>query len=77
MTEQELRQYYNLITDVWKFLRTHSDVKNGDEYWNTLINDADAITDRYGQARIAKDFVLSVISELERSSRGKCTLIRP
>ena len=68
-TDEELKAVYGIFTDVWKLYKKYADVQQEDEYWETLIAEADAIAKKYRNNRLCRDLVLAVISELERKSK--------
>ena len=39
MKEDELKQYYSVFTSAWKFFRKYSDVKDSDEYWESVVSE--------------------------------------
>lgn len=64
MTEDQLRQYYNMFTDVWRLFRKYQDIST-DEEWQQLIVDGKELIERY-QTSFCQKLVMEVFFELER-----------
>lgn len=48
MENDELKSYYALFTDCWKFFKKYAQEKNiNDNLWNCMINDAEKIRHKY------------------------------
>ena len=43
--------------------------QNKDEYWETLIAEADAIAKKHQNNKLCRDLILADISELDRKSK--------
>lgn len=68
MTNEELKQYYNIILDCWRFLHEYHDVKDTDQYWDEVVKRSQQIYDRY-KTDFAKKEVLLILGELENLGR--------
>ena len=66
---EELKRVYNLFTDVWRFYKKYSDVKDTDEYWEEAVDESSALSKKYGECKLAIALVLAVIDELERKAK--------
>ena len=48
MNEQLQREYYNVIIDIWKTLKSKTDgPDNNGEYWEKAVADFNAIAEKY------------------------------
>ena len=68
MTNEELKQHYNIILDCWRFLHEYHDVKDTDQYWDKVVKRSQQIYDRY-KTYFAKKEVLLILGELENLGR--------
>ena len=48
MTNEQLKTYYQLFTDLWKLVRTYHDAKSDDQ-WKTLTDRAEELVQQYGE----------------------------
>lgn len=69
MSSEELKRYYDMFTDSWRFFKKYSDVKDTDEYWKLVVNGSGAISKKYGECKIIINLVLAALTELERISK--------
>lgn len=67
--DEELKKVYGMFTDAWKFYKKYADVQQSDEYWESLIDEADAVAERHGSGRLIRDLIMAVMSEFERKSK--------
>ena len=66
---EELKRVYDIFTTVWRFFKKYADVKSTDEYWENVVNESGQIAKKYGNGRLCRDLLLSVLSELERKEK--------
>lgn len=52
---------YMLIVDAWRFWRTHSDVREDDEWWDKLIRDADDLWIRHNRSDASRKLITAVM----------------
>lgn len=71
MKENELKQYYSVFTSAWKFFRKYSDVKDSDEYWDSVVSESGEIARVYENGRLIRDLIMAALSELERIGKEK------
>ena len=61
--------YWTLYADVVNFHRKYAEVREDDEYWQQVVDEASALFKRYEnvpEKEFAKQFILTVLDELER-----------
>lgn len=67
-------RYFNIWKTVWDLHRKFDGTSvNDDNRWNSLLDEARALKQKYektSEADFAKDLVLSVCAEIERSSKN-------
>lgn len=63
MTQEKLKETYNLFTDVWKMYKRFSDARDDDEYFSQLSTAASEIDKKYN-SRLARDLLISVMDDL-------------
>ncbi|MBD5521219.1 MAG: hypothetical protein HDR03_08380 [Lachnospiraceae bacterium] len=69
VTDEELKAVYGMFTDAWKLYKKYADVQQEDEYWESLIAEADAIAKKHQNNKLCRDLILAAMSELERKSK--------
>lgn len=69
MGNEELKRYYDMFTDSWRFFKKYSEVKDTDEYWEAVVNESSAISRKYGECKIIINLVLAALTELEKISK--------
>ena len=70
MPEKELKNYYEIYCQAWKFFKDHADVQEADEWWKKLTHDAWDIVDKL-QSDFAVSLFAVVLAELERIGGAK------
>lgn len=70
MNPEELRLYFQTVTDCWHLMKRYSDSNGSDGYWDNLIQEANAIYSRY-RTEFCKMILVAVIDELDRVARKK------
>lgn len=80
MSEKELREYYVVYTDCWKFFRKYVELiekvdskKSPDEgmidsdsYWEALVNESAEVYEKHGNTLFAKGLLVATTKEIER-----------
>ena len=71
MSEQELREYYNGISDCWKLFRKYAGIEGPTDadYWSNLLEDAEGIYNR-NDKKLIRSFLLEVLKELEAREKS-------
>lgn len=71
MTEQELKEKYNLFTDAWKLYRKWAVQRFPltDAQWEQVVREAHGICDKYGGTRMAEYMMIAVTQSLEDQER--------
>lgn len=67
--DEELKKVYGMFTDAWKFYKKYANVQQSDEYWESLIDEADAVAERHSNGRLIRDLIMAAVSEFERKSK--------
>lgn len=60
------KEYYQFVTDFWKFLKSFLPVRSDDEYWSQLMDGTREFVADHDNSRFAKDLMLATVDELER-----------
>lgn len=66
MSNEELKQKYDMFTDCWRLYKKFADVQQSDEYWEKVVNESNAVSKKYGECKLIVSLVLAVIDEFER-----------
>lgn len=69
MNNEELKQKYDEFTQVWKFYKEYSEIKDTDTYWENAIDAADELARKHGNGRFIRDLIMAVMSEFERKAK--------
>lgn len=67
MTELELRQAYQMFTDIWRFYKKYCDSSTAEKYWKAVDQEANFLKEKYG-TKLSKCLLLAVVDEFERRS---------
>lgn len=68
MSENELREYYNILTDYWRLFKKYSNLVNDEAYWEELVNQVEEFRRKY-PGEFPKELAYALVHELERRSR--------
>lgn len=64
----EVRQVYEMFSELWKFYKKFEAIKNDDEIaWSNLCNEATRIQKKY-QNDFCDSLILPIVSELSKRS---------
>lgn len=64
--------YWKIYSDIWNFHKKYYDVQESDQFWDSVISEGSSIYKKYAdkpEGEFAKNLVLNVIDELERTYR--------
>lgn len=61
--------YVEVYKTVLDFHRKHSRVEDTDRYWESVIDESEQISKKYGGQKFVVNLLLAVISELERKAK--------
>lgn len=68
MSENELKEYFNLYTDTWKFFKKYHAAAS-DREWNDLMKEADVVAKKkrsISGKTLAEQLILATIDEIQR-----------
>lgn len=71
MTEENLKQDYNIILDCWKLLKEYHNIGQGRQYdlaWEEVTKKAEGIYKKYN-TEFARKLMLLIVCELEEQSK--------
>lgn len=69
MTDFKQTVYWQIYGDAFTFHKRHSQVREDDEYWEQVVEEAGALYKKYEalpECEFAKQLLLTVLNELER-----------
>ena len=61
--------YWQIYADVFAFHKKFADVREGDEYWSAVVDDASTLYKKYEslpEKEFAKNLTLDILNELKR-----------
>lgn len=68
-SENIQKEYHNVITDIWKELKTRTDIpEDSDQFWDDAVKAFNAIAEKYkgtGAAFLAWRMALAALAALE------------
>lgn len=64
MNNQQLKTYYDILTDAWKIIKKYHDVEKVD--WYEVAREAQELPMKYNGSRFAVNIAVEVYSELAR-----------
>ena len=71
MTEQELRQKYEMFTGAWQFYRKWAVIPKPmtEQHWEQVAQEAHEFREKHGGTRTAEYLMLAVTNELDQQER--------
>lgn len=60
-----LKNYYTVITDCWKLFKKFADPVEGDEYWNSFLEESNDLFIKHGKAAFSEKMIAIVVEEIE------------
>lgn len=68
MSNEELKEKYNMFTDCWRFYKKYAvaEDKDNDEFWEKVVDESHIISKKYGECKLIIALILAVIDEFER-----------
>lgn len=67
--EERLKEFHQFINDIWQFYKQNADVKQTDEYWHRVVQEAGEIYEKYRRNESLKKIILDVIEILEEEEK--------
>lgn len=64
--------YWHIYGDIWSFHKKYCDIKESDEYWDSVVSEGGSICKKYAdkpEGEFARQLVLTVVDELDRTYR--------
>lgn len=58
--------YFRFFQDLWRLFRDHLQPVSADEWWQRLIDKADALCERYGAGSFVVKMVSAAVWEIDR-----------
>ena len=62
MSEEKMKECYNIFNESWKLIRKYANQKQDDTYWNNLVNDTSSLIQNHNSDSFAKDVVYAVLN---------------
>lgn len=71
MTEKELKEYYMIFTDTWKFFRKWAVVNYPmtDKQWTQVKQESEELFEKYGRCELVESLILAAVKKLEDLER--------
>lgn len=66
MTDEKLKEYFEIYTDCWKLFRKYSEPNDTDEFWQQLIDESKLLHVKHGKTEFSKKLLVETITEIER-----------
>ena len=61
--------YVEVYKTVLDFHRKHSKAEDTDQYWESVIDESEQISKKYGGQKFVVNLLLAVLTELERKAK--------
>ena len=71
MKEDELKKYFDLYTCCWRFFKKYSNPVDDDRFWDSFVEEAGNIMEKFRKSELAKKIVLATIDEIEEIYKSK------
>lgn len=69
MKEPELKQYFSLYTDCWKFFRKYVEWIGGmdeETFWQKAVDESATLYDKYDKSEFAKKLLAATMAEIDK-----------
>lgn len=71
MSPGKLHCYYTVITDAWKLFKKYSEPVDGDEFWRSMIAEANEMYIRHGEVGFSEKILGLVMDEINETWRKR------
>lgn len=62
----DIKHVHKFVNDIWQFYKEHADVQDTDQYWASVVADAEVLEARYGgQNKHMHSIILEVLDALD------------
>jgi hypothetical protein len=69
MKQEELKEYYNIYTDVWKLFKKFSSPDRTIVFWESYTAEVEMLDKKYNGSELFRKIVIATTAELERIER--------
>lgn len=69
MKQEELKEYYNIYTDVWKLFKKFSSPDRTVAFWENYTAEIEKLDRKYNGSELFRKIVIATTAELERIER--------
>lgn len=69
MKQEELKEYYNIYTDVWKLFKKFSSPDRTIAFWENYTAEVEMLDKKYSGSELFRKIVIATTAELERIKR--------
>lgn len=69
MKQEELKEYYNIYTDVWKLFKKFSSPDRTIAFWENYTAEVGMLDRKYNGSELFRKIVIATTAELERIER--------
>lgn len=69
MKQEELKEYYNIYTDVWKLFKKFSSPDGTIAFWKNYTAEVEMLDKKYNGSELLRKIVITTTAELERIER--------
>lgn len=66
MNENELKQYYMVITEGWQLFKKYSSPVEDERFWKDMLREADALHIKHLQTIFSEKIINAVLNEVEK-----------
>lgn len=60
MSEDELREYYNIFTECWRLFKKYSNPVNDQAFWDALMNETEELVEKSEKSEATKVLAVAV-----------------
>ncbi len=71
MTENELRRYFDMFTDCWKFFRRNASQMDAPDFWKMVADDNYETWAKHNHDPLMKMLLAATTKEIERIYEGR------
>jgi len=72
MTEQELKEMYEIISEIWKLVKKYYATKqDDDDSWDAIVNELSIIYEKHSNSKFCMQMGKAAAEAIDNTSKGK------
>jgi hypothetical protein len=68
MTQEELKECYDIFNSSWKIIKKYSERKKDDVFWDDIVKETSELIQKHDSSQFAKDVVFAVLNVMSQQN---------